>query len=523
MHPWQLLRTHFHKKERQAKEVAARLAPIHCPLSSTCGCVVRGTARLARHVAARHADVLHKIAAAVVSVAPSHELSDQERHVQSVAVGVAAAAAAASGGAAAGGRAAAAAPAAGVEPPLLLLRCPCCLVDAEVSQLGLSGIERGYARDGAADGPRPGSRVVVATRAEMVLHVASAHEDMLLALASYVDGLGRGHEGSDCPLATGGRHPNHVSLASAATAEHTHCYQPIYKGGTEYSRVPTWEGTDASTSSSAWLDGGARGSCPGVGHFVYFSMDELMAHACGVHVDHMMKVLKAGVVVTASAGMGRGHRCPLSDATTGCADVVFNDDTALLLHLMRGHGAELARVAQRAQGAAGGASTVRFQAHATSQPAPALAPAPTTANGPAEGKGAGVGSGVTGGAVAASGAALQPAAGGVQAPSATPLAAGVPAGAAAAPAAAAAAAGASHPAAAAAAAVPTAASIAAAMVSGLSVAMATPPAPAASAAGASHPAATAAAPTAASVAAAMVSGLSAAMATPPAVAVTGVN
>ena len=261
LHPISLLRTPCRKLDRQARE--AGTAPLACPLASTCSCLVRTPARLSRHVAACHSPQLLELAAAVA----------KEAHTQAVAKDTAG----------------------GSREPLLL--CPCCIILDETGRLGLPRLpEDGYERHAGAPAvatvPPPGQapggmesafgggssssnglhqlggQAAAKTRQygswqELQAHISSQHEGQLVSLAAYIAGLGHGWEGAPCPLA----------VPSAEIHSHSHGSSRGAGGFGQYDLV----------------------ACPGVGRFVFDSVEGLLEHCGGVHMAHMLQVGAKGV------------------------------------------------------------------------------------------------------------------------------------------------------------------------------------------------------------------------------------
>ena len=279
-HPLAILRLPFRKLERQAGEAKAAL--LACPLASACNCRVRKSIRLARHVASSHAPQLLDLSRAVAKISQAWAVSStgdggvnmgkedlgSDRSSLSSCTGTAD----------------------------VCFTCPCCVILASTSQTGLPSIlDWGYAKheDPSTQGPvsrrhpkgglssasdpvlgqfevQSKARKQFSTWKDLSDHIALEHEGLMICLAAYVSGLGSGSEGTPCPLAT-----------PSAEMEAT---QRIGGRG-----VRKQDGGGSLPRRSHHAHDGFV-SCPGVGRFVFDSVEGLLEHSIAVHMEHLLQV-----------------------------------------------------------------------------------------------------------------------------------------------------------------------------------------------------------------------------------------
>ena len=268
VHPLKLLQMPFHKLERQLLE--AKAAQQACPMASACGCQVRKSARLARHIAHCHSPQLLGLSEMVAKKAQVNaDVSKSERVGHSE-------------------NSCASDLNTGSGQVAMSFNCPFCAMTASLSQTGLPSIhDWGYVRQAAktstsscvtaADKPMQSvvhgaTRKNFSTFIELSEHIKMEHEGQIVCLGAYISGLGGGFEGTPCPLAAPSIDVEIHQRGGLARHSHGNYQQAQVK------RV-----------------GGRYGihdlvSCPGGGRFVFDSVEGLLQHSVATHMDHLIQV-----------------------------------------------------------------------------------------------------------------------------------------------------------------------------------------------------------------------------------------
>ncbi len=354
MHPLRLLQSPFRKMERQSRE--ADSAPLACPLASSCTCLVRSSNRLARHVAACHSRQLEAYAASVASLASKQALIAAKAAAKKADVSVGEAEQPTleelEGD---DGKEDAPVPPLSCSLCAMLVECrqmglPAILdwgyKSSEQPMTGhgesqtsfssrASEPERSLGRPHSLHGrfsikgrieggaapdegvsvysslvKRPAeapptlaelAALTYATAAELEAHVGSSHEDLMLAMSAYVACLGSGWEGSACPLSSAAVKSEDPTLEdpTSSAASHlskVHAAYGVSRHGINSAILKEAKSVNAAKGVATRFAATDDVSRPGVGRFVFYSVEELQQHITSTpaHVDHTLQVRRRG-------------------------------------------------------------------------------------------------------------------------------------------------------------------------------------------------------------------------------------